>query len=121
MNNTKKATPLTKANEAGKYQIHSTNKGSADSKSRQISPEDVENHKLGSDRLIKTNSFGLPQAELYKSCLVSVTKTLKSYAETFHFHVHSKEIPFVTCQDPLCVQACKEIDYVILIVAGGSR
>lgn len=121
MTNTKKATPLAEANEAGKHQNQGINKGSADSKSRKISPEDAENHKLGTDRLIRINSFGLPQAELYKSCLVSVTKTLKSYAETFHFHVHSKAIPFVTCQDPLCVQARKEIDYVILIVAGGSR
>ncbi len=80
------------------------------------SDDDKLNHDLGGDRLIEDSPFVI-LAEQYKIALVNVTSSLKAYAETFHFHIHSQITPFVTCQEEPCITGRKAIDKAIAIVA----
>lgn len=73
--------------------------------------ENIANRKFGTDNLL---------AGMYKSALADVTGSLKAYAQTFHFHVHSKEVPFAICQNEICIRGRQAIDKAVAIVVGGK-
>lgn len=76
-----------------------------------MNAENKRNQEFGGNRLIE--KF---KADQYKEALVSVTGSLKAYAETFHFHVHSPKVAFSACQDTVCVSGRQAIDKAIAII-----
>lgn len=81
-----------------------------------MNAENKRNEEFGSDRLIEKII-----ADQYKEALVSVTGSLKAYAEAFHNKICTyPDVPFSACPSVICRQGNAAIDKAIAIIASNS-